>query len=188
MDTLDLLLHPVRLRIVYALSGGRTRTTADLCASLPDIPKTTVYRHVGLLADGGVLDVADEQRVRGAVERYYRLRQDRPTIGPEAGESMSPDDHRQAFAATMAVLLSEFNAYLDRLGSDPYADKIGYRQSIIWLSDEEFTETAGQLKKALRKIAENGPGPGRRPRLMSLIQFPTAGPADDSPDGLPGQE
>ncbi|MEU6584011.1 hypothetical protein [Nocardia sp. NPDC046763] len=101
---------------------------------------------------------------------------------------MSLDDHRQAFAATMAVLLSEFNAYLDRPGADPYADKIGYRQGVIWLSDEEITEAAGALQRALGKIAENGPRPGRRPRLISLIQFPTAGPSGNYCDGLPDQE
>src|SRR5450432_1850225 len=77
VDTIDLLLHPVRLRVVHAMSGGRTHTTSDLCARLPDVPKTTLYRHVGLLAEGGVLEVADEQRVHGAVERHYRLRRDR---------------------------------------------------------------------------------------------------------------
>ena len=62
VDTLDLLLHPVRLRIMHAMSGGRVLTTSDLCARLPDVPKTSVYRHVGLLAEAGVLEVAGEQR------------------------------------------------------------------------------------------------------------------------------
>ncbi|HEX9334590.1 MAG TPA: helix-turn-helix domain-containing protein, partial [Pseudonocardiaceae bacterium] len=59
------------------MHGGRTRTTSDLCARLPDVPKTTVYRHVALLAGAGLLEVVDEQRVHGAVERHYRLRRDR---------------------------------------------------------------------------------------------------------------
>ncbi len=62
MNTLDLILHPVRLRIVHAMSGGRTRTTSELCTSLPDVPRTTLYRHVGLLAEAGVLEVVGEQR------------------------------------------------------------------------------------------------------------------------------
>ncbi|MFD0472222.1 helix-turn-helix domain-containing protein [Nonomuraea thailandensis] len=60
-----MILHPIRLRIMWALSGGRIRTTSELCESLPDVPKTTLYRHVGLLADAGLLEVAGEQRVRG---------------------------------------------------------------------------------------------------------------------------
>ena len=37
MNTLELLLHPVRVRIVHAMSGGLTRTTSDLLARLPDV-------------------------------------------------------------------------------------------------------------------------------------------------------
>jgi DNA-binding transcriptional ArsR family regulator len=179
VDLLNLLLHPVRLRIVYALSGGRVRTTAELCASLTDVPKTTVYRQVGLLAEGGVLEVADEQRVRGAVERHYRLRRDRATIDPAAGAAMSLDDHRQGFAASMGALLAEFDAYLGRPGADPFADLVGYRQGVLWLSDEEVTEAAGEIQAVLAARAGNRAAPGRRPRLLSLIQFPTEPPPAD---------
>jgi DNA-binding transcriptional ArsR family regulator len=182
VDTLDLLLHPVRLRIVYALSGGRVRTTADLCASLPDVPKTTVYRHVGLLAEGGVLEVADEQRVRGAVERHYRLRRERPVIDAEAGGSMSLDDHRHGFAAAMAALHAEFNAYLDRPGVDPVADRVGYRQGILWLSEAEITEMAREVGAVLAARAGTEPAPGRSPRLISLIQFPIEEPPRHASD------
>ncbi|WP_027941064.1 helix-turn-helix domain-containing protein [Amycolatopsis taiwanensis] len=173
MDLLDLVLHPVRLRITYAMSGGRTRTTAELCAALPDVPKTTVYRHVGLLLEGGVLEVAEEQRVRGAVERRYRLRRDRQTIDPETGASMSLDDHRHGFAAAMAALHAEFNAYLDRPGADPFADAIGYRQGILWLSPDEHAEMISEMRQVFASRAANQPAPGRSPRMMSLIQFPT---------------
>ncbi|WP_310723084.1 helix-turn-helix domain-containing protein [Streptomyces sp. N2A] len=176
MDTLDLLLHPVRLRITYAMSGERTCTTAELCAALPDVPKTTVYRHVGLLAEGGVLEVVDEQRVRGAVERRYRLRRDRMVIGPEAGASMSLDDHRRGFAAAMAALLAEFNAYLDRPGTDPFADSVGYRQGTLWLSPDELADLISELRHSFASRAGNGPAPGRKPHLLSSIFFPTEEP------------
>jgi DNA-binding transcriptional ArsR family regulator len=179
VDLLDLLLHPVRLRIVYALSGGRVRTTADLCGSVPDVPKTTVYRHVGLLAQGGMLEVADEQRVRGAVERHYRLRRDRTVIDAEAATSMSLDDHRHGFAAAMAALHAEFNAYLDRPGADPFADRVGYRQGILWLSEEEITQMIGEVGAVFAARAGNQAAPGRSPRLISLIQFPTEEPPRD---------
>src|SRR5512132_3192187 len=102
MDTLELLLHPVRVRIVHAMSGGHTRTTSELCARLPDVSKATVYRHVSLLAEAGLLEVAGEQRVHGAVERRYRLNRTRAVIDQDAAASMSLDDHRHGFAAAMA--------------------------------------------------------------------------------------
>ncbi|MFI9511349.1 helix-turn-helix domain-containing protein [Nocardia sp. NPDC052566] len=172
MDPLDLLLHPVRLRIVHAMSGGRTRTTSELCAHFPDIPKTSLYRHVGLLAQAGVLEVADEQRVHGAVERHYRLRRDRATIDAESAATMSLDDHRNGFTATLAALHADFNAYLDRAGADPVADAIGYRQGIFWLTPEEHGELVAAMLETLRPRVANEPAPERIPYLMSIIQFP----------------
>ncbi|UBU10475.1 helix-turn-helix domain-containing protein [Nonomuraea gerenzanensis] len=182
MDTLELILHPIRLRIMWALSGGRVRTTSELCESLPDVPKTTLYRHVGLLADAGLLEVAGEQRVRGMVERHYRLRRDATRVDPETARAMSLDDHRHGFAAAMAALLAEFNAYLERPGADPEVDRVGYRQGTLWLSPEEMGEVAEELRQVLRARADNGPGGRRRPYVMSAIFFPTDDPTDDPTD------
>lgn len=182
VNTLELLLHPVRLRITWCLSGGRTRSTSELCAGLPDVPKTTVYRHVGLLAEGGLLEVADEQRVRGAMERRYRLRRDRAVIDADAAASMSLDDHRHGFAAAMAALLAEFNAYLDRDGADPTADSVGYRQGTLWLSPDELAEMIVALRDVLGSRARNKPAPGRSPHLASAIFFPIEEPAQHEAD------
>jgi Fe2+ or Zn2+ uptake regulation protein len=39
-------------------------TTTQLRARMPDVSPATVYRHVALLTDAGVLKVVEEQRVR----------------------------------------------------------------------------------------------------------------------------
>jgi DNA-binding transcriptional ArsR family regulator len=183
VNAVELLLHPVRLRIVHALSGGRELTTTQLCARLPDVSKVTVYRQVVPLVEGGFLEVAGEQRVRGAVERRYRLRQDRPVIDAQAAAAMTPDDHRHAFAAAMAVLIAEFNAYLDRDGVDPNADGVSYRQAVLWLSPDELAEMAHKMLRVMRTSVANKPAPGRAPYLLSPILFPTARPFE--PEGGP---
>jgi DNA-binding transcriptional ArsR family regulator len=172
MDTLELLAHPVRLRIVHAMRGGRTLTTSQLCARMPDVSNATMYRHVGLLADGGVLEVEGEQRVRGAVERRYRLRQERAVIDADMVASLSLEDHRRGFAAAMAALLAEFNAYLDRDHADPVADSVGYRQHALWLSQDELAEMISELRSAIVPRMQNGPAPGRAQYLLSPILFP----------------
>lgn len=180
MDPTDLLLHPVRLRIIHALSGGRSRSAAELCERMPDVPRTSVYRQLGLLTEGGMLEIGDERRVRGAVERSYRLRPDRPTISPEARSAMTLHDHRQGFAAAMAVLIAEFNAYLDRAEADPVTDQIGYRQATLWLSPEELDTMLTGFRDLVAPLAENQPGPDRRPYLISPILFP--GEKPESPN------
>ena len=176
MNATDLLLHPVRLRVVHALSGGRELTTTQLRARMPDVSKVTVYRQVALLVEGGFLEVAGERRVHGAAERRYRLRQGRPVIDAEAAAAMTPEEHRRGFAAAMAVLIAEFNAYLDRDGADPAADGVSYRQGMLWLSPAELAEMTRKVLAVLRDSAANEPAPGRAPYLLSPILFPAAAP------------
>ncbi|HVA89721.1 MAG TPA: helix-turn-helix domain-containing protein [Chloroflexota bacterium] len=176
MNTLDLLLHPVQLRIVHAMSGGRTRTTSDLCARLPDVSKATVYRQVSLLVEGGLLEVAGEQRVHGAVERRYRLHRARAVIDQETAASMSLEEHHRGFAAAMAALVAEFNTYLDREHADPTADLVGYRQIPLWLNQDEVAELISELRSIIVSKLDNKPAPDRRLHLLSPILFPIEEP------------
>jgi DNA-binding transcriptional ArsR family regulator len=173
VDILELLGHPVRLRIVHAMRGGRTLTTAQLCARLPDVSKAMVYRHVDLLATGGVLEVTEERRVRGAVERHYRLCQDRARIDPGTAASLTPEDHRRAFATAVATLVAEFNAYLDRDNTNPATDPVGYRQHAVWLNGDELTAMIKELREAIVPRLANPPTPDRTRYLLSPILFPS---------------
>jgi DNA-binding transcriptional ArsR family regulator len=172
MDPVELLLHPVRLRIVHALSGGRVVTTSALCERIADVSKATVYRQVSVLAEAGILEVEGEQRVRGFVERRYRLRRDRAVVDAERAASATPDQHRQAFAVAMAALIAEFNAYLDRDSADPAGDLVGYRQHSIWLTPDERAALIDDLRAALLPRLAFEPTPERTQHLISPILFP----------------
>src|SRR5437763_14481121 len=112
MATANLLLHPVRLRIVEAFLGDRALTTSDLAAELADVPSASLYRHVARLVDAGVLAVVAERRVRGALERTYVLRLSPATVGLDEVAAMSADDHRQALKAFVAGPLGASDRYL----------------------------------------------------------------------------
>lgn len=176
---MELLAHPVRLRIVHAMRG-RELTTAQLCARIPDASKAMVYRHVDLLAAHGVLEVAGERRVRGAVERRYRLHQGRATVDAEEVAALSPEDHRRVFATSMAVLIAEFGAYLDSGNADPMADLISYRQHAVWLSHDELAEMIGELRRVIHPRLANEPAPDRAQHLLSPIFFPVEQPPADA--------
>lgn len=180
MDVMELLGHPARLRIVHALRGDRELTTAQLCALLPDVSKAMVYRHVEALAAGGLLRVARERRVRGAVERHYRLHDHLADIDPETARSLTKDDHRRAFATAMATLVAEFGAYLDRDDTDPSQDPVGYRQHAVWLDDDELGALVAELRAAIAPRLAHPARPGRRRYLLSPVIFPGEGPAGTS--------
>jgi len=183
MDIIELLLHPIRLRIVHALSGGQTLTTSQLHARMPDVSKATMYRQVSLLVEGGLLEVESEQRVGGTIERSYRLRGPSAVISADMVASASLEDYRRAFATAMAALLGEFNAYLGRGHADPIADAVGFRQHALWLSPQERDELIGELRQAIVPRLNNEPAPGRRQHLLSPILFPI----EDEPSRTPGK-
>src|SRR6202451_3828398 len=89
MASADLLLHPVRLRIVKAFLGDRALTTVQLAAELDDVPAGSLYRHIALLTKAGVLQVVAERRVRGAVERTYTMRQAAGAVRPREGRAIT---------------------------------------------------------------------------------------------------
>src|SRR6266542_1967148 len=122
MASADLLLHPVRLRVVQAFLGDRALTTTQLRAELPDVPAGSLYRHVARLVDGGVLAVVSERRVRGALERTYVLRASAAHLSLDEIAKMTPDEHRQAFLAFVAGLIGDADRYLARGDIDPIRD------------------------------------------------------------------
>jgi DNA-binding transcriptional ArsR family regulator len=178
--TAELLLHPVRLRIVQALLGNRALTTGDLAAELTDVPTATLYRQVAVLAEAGVLEVVGERKARGAVERTYRLVLDAASVTAEESARMSVEDHRRAFATFIATLLGDFDRYLDRAGAAPdlLGDRVGYRQAALWLSDAELDGLLADLRSAVASRMDNQPTAGRRRRVVSTVLLPgeTDGP------------
>lgn len=168
----DLLLHPVRLRIVQAFLGDRALTTTQLSAELSDVPAASLYRHVARLVAAGVLQVVAQRRVRGAVERTYVLRLAAARVGPDELEAMSADDYRQVFMAYAAGLLADFDRYLQRPKVDLVRDGVAFGIEGLWLDDAEFAEMMRDLYRVLQPRRANAPKPGRRRRLLASVLLP----------------
>lgn len=172
-STADLVLHPVRLRIIQSLLGGRRLTTAQIARELDDVTTATLYRQVAILAEAGILEVVEERRVRGAVERTYELRVEASQLTPEELGRMTADDHRHAFAAFVSGLLVSFDAYLGHGDVDLIRDGVGYRQNAMWLTDEEAADLIGEMRVVFASRLQNGLAEGRRRRLLSTVLIPT---------------
>jgi Helix-turn-helix domain len=172
MANADLLLHPVRLRVVKAFLGEAALTTAQLAAELSDVPVGSLYRHISKLAKAGVLQVVGERRVRGAVERTYALRLAAAQLQPEEVAAMSREDHAQTFIAFVAGLLEDFDRYVMSETFDPVRDLAAYRVAGMWLSDTEYAEFLRDLTRIAMPRLANAPGKGRRRRLFYQVLLP----------------
>jgi DNA-binding transcriptional ArsR family regulator len=167
----EILLHPNRLRIVLAF-GAEHLTTAEVADRLPDIAQATLYRQVATLADAGLLEVVNERRIRGGVERTYALASDAARLGPEDASAMSNDELLRGFVVFAGTLIDALGRYLDDPAAKPGEDPVGYRQAAIWLDDAERAELFERLRSAVGPYLENEPTEDRERLLLNTILIP----------------
>ena len=51
MDWNELVLHPVRLRVLQHLRSAGEATAKEIATAMEDVPRATVYRHVKALEE-----------------------------------------------------------------------------------------------------------------------------------------
>jgi len=169
-SAVNLLLHPIRLRIVQALVG-RNLTAHELAQLLPDIPQTSLYRQLHHLADGGLVRVVAEQRIRGTVERTYAL-VDEQMVVTQAELSTSDVGLRRSFSVFLSVLLGDWERYLQAARASSHQDAVESYQEIRYLTDTEAHALAQAIQATLLAFGSATPTPGRRRWISTYIQLP----------------
>lgn len=168
----DLILHPVRMRIVMALVGKQL-SAQELSETLKDVPQATLYRHINRLADAGLIEVVEERAVRGTLEKVYAFDTRKSRLGAEDLANLSQEDHMHYFMAFITTLLDDFSRYIRQSEEiDFVADGVGYQKFPLTLSDEEFKQMNQALNEALKPFFEKEPAPGRRRRLFTFTVMP----------------
>jgi DNA-binding transcriptional ArsR family regulator len=167
----DQILHPVRLQILLAL-GRNALTTQEIADRLPDVPKSSIYRHLKVLLDGGIIQVAATHPVKGIEEKVYTM--PAPAhVGPDDLASVSADEHLRYFTTYVTALLQQFAAYLASTPApDLLADRVGYSETHLYATDEEMDTFLRRLGELAAPLLQNPPGAGRRPRKLAIIMHP----------------
>lgn len=174
-DTLfDLMLHPIRLRIITALSNGRV-TAQELAEALPDIPQTTLYRHINVLLEGGLLEVVDEIPQRGTVERVLGFKK-LPSLSPEDMAGLGKEQYQEAFTLIMYTLLNEAMTALDQFPEGEEIDILGagfqFSECRLNLSDEEYEEMNRKILEIMMEAGKKKPADDRKRRIFSYMFIP----------------
>ncbi len=167
----DLLLHPVRLRIILAVYG-REVTPQQLADELPDIPQATLYRNINTLAAGGILVVVRERRVHNTVEKTYALPDKSLMLTVEDLKDAQPEDYVRLFTQYLGLVLGYFVRYIQKGNVDFARDSVLFQTVPVYLSDVEMPELGQALKAALTPYVKNEPSPERRRFILGLISLP----------------
>lgn len=100
LSGLRLVAHPLRLKLLSLLTG-RTMSAAEAARELGQTQANVSY-HIRRLVDGGLLELVDEQPIRGGVAKRY-------THNPQSGESLGVSGSDD-FASLMRSIANELIA------------------------------------------------------------------------------
>ena len=167
-DFIQIVMNPVRQRIIQYLLIHGSGTTGEMKKELSDIPPASLYRHVKVLLEAGCIEVMDEKKIRGATEKTYRLVEKPPFV-----QEMSEADIGMIFQSGMLSLMSEFQKYFAREDADPQRDMLSFSTSTLMLTDEEFMEFLQKIGEVYNGVICNKPAKGRKPRQITIISSPS---------------
>jgi predicted ArsR family transcriptional regulator len=164
-NLMEVVMNPTRQRIVQYLLVHGQGSTGEILKELQDIPPASLYRHVKLLLDAGLIEVEKEERIRGAVEKTYRLKQN-------PGGDIKNQDIAAMIQTGLFSLMTDFQKYFAQSDADPMKDMISFTASTLMMTDEEFTEFLMKLNKIAVEAIKNTSGEARKPRRLTLISSP----------------
>ncbi|HBE9894200.1 TPA: helix-turn-helix domain-containing protein [Clostridioides difficile] len=164
MDIAKLILNPARLRILQYIRLHGSVRTSDIVKYLNDIPRATVYHHVKILEENNMIEVIEENRVRGTIEKVYALKEYTTSMEGETFVALS--------TAFYAGLMQEMNEYFSRKEQDHKKDNVFFSSALLYISDNEYESLLKSITDLLKPYIEQKPKSNLKLRKLSIISSP----------------
>ncbi len=167
-----LIFHPVRMRLITAISGQQL-TTKQLLKAIPEIPQATLYRHIAALIGGGVLEVVEQRKIRGVEERVLRMKGP-PSVTRQDLKGKTRAELEQMAIVFVAELLYDMRRYLrGKKKPDPFRDGVQVSKVKLYLSDAELGELNGEILEWILAASKKSPAADRPGRIFSYTIIPS---------------
>lgn len=164
-NVVDIILNPVRVRIIQELAAKQSFTTTELCEKIKDVPRTTLYRHINTLLENNILVVVSEKKIRGSLERTLALNTD------EMSKINTLENAPQNVFGFLMNKYARFQNYMNSENPDPERDKVFLGNSVLMLHDQEFEQFLSELWELMSKYHVEFEE-GRKARDISIISLP----------------
>ena len=161
------ILHPVRARLVVALSD-RALTPREAARQMPEIPLGTVYRHINILLDAGMIRVVSERKVHGVTERQFALIEERTFVNRE---ELTADDVTGLVAALTGVVQSAFGRYVQTTPMPPEDGAISLVVKSLLLTRDEHAALRQMISDYLKKTGRQ-PSDEYERRFIAFFSTP----------------
>ncbi len=159
-----------RQRIIQTLLKRGECTTSEIGRILSDIPRASLYRHVKVLLDAGMIRVTKENQGRGSVEKTFALAK---TEGSAA--EGSPEDQIRMVQTVLNGISADFSTYFSKPNPDPVKDMLSVGMCSLMLSDAELMEFFTEYGKLVERLMGNEKTEERKVRKIAFFSIPDNG-------------
>ena len=166
MEMAEIVMNPVRQRIFQHLLVHETGTVKEIRKALPDVPSASLYRHMKILTEHGILTVIGENRIRGTVESIYQLNKSALEI---------EDANGSAVQSALLGICASFAKYFSGDSPDPKKDMLLMTTCTLTLNDTEFMDFLTEINQVALKYMDIPIKDGSKTRQIALISAPTDG-------------
>lgn len=155
----DVLMHPVRMKILQALMQHKEEglSTLELISIIKDVPQATLYRHIQILMDESIIKIVKERKVRSVTEKFYALNGDAALMDQKDWQRLSKEQKLNYFSYFQLMLLSQYQNYLTSIEEKEYTvDNATFSLVELSLSHEQFIHFQDELNNLFTKYYKMG--------------------------------
>jgi DNA-binding transcriptional ArsR family regulator len=162
------MAHPLRLRILSLLTGSEM-TAADVARELGLTHANASY-HLRHLLAAGTIEIAGEERIRGAVAKRYRYDMDRDLrlSGRPAAGSVHMRQRQQLYGAVAAELKRRAHRVRPRAGRGHLTDAEFWVDAKTW---QQLKSTVDDVSERLHRAAQPPRTPGTILVSATMVMF-----------------
>ncbi|NEW05956.1 helix-turn-helix domain-containing protein [Paenibacillus sp. SYP-B3998] len=150
----EIILHPVRMKISQVLMRNKENglTPLEMVKIINDVPQATLYRHIQVMLDAGVIRILKEKKVRSISEKYYTLNQEAARISAAEWRNSSSKEKMDYISYYQLSLMTQYQNYLTKLEEQDRSDD-GSTFSLVELKldNENFIKFQNELNDLMIK-------------------------------------
>lgn len=153
----EVLMHPVRMKISQALMRNKENglTPLEMVEIIQDVPQATLYRHIQVLMDAGVIRILKEKKIRSVTEKYYTLNEEAARLNTEEWRNLTKEKKLSYISYYQLSLMTQYQNYLSNIEQkDSSEDRATFSLLELKMDNQQFENFQHELNNLMLKYYE----------------------------------
>jgi len=159
-------------RILLEIQEQGKTTAKKLTETYTDIPQATLYRYLNRMLKDDVLKIAEENKIRGTVEKVFALNFSLEIDKQDMLKENARTEYLRIFTVFSMGLLREFQDYTARKDIDILNDGSGFWSMPVYLTKKELKNVSIQIQDILKPLYANKPTEKRKLHNIGVVFTP----------------